>query len=156
MFRYDHGLDWCTPSVWFESCFFFKTGDSVIATQRSWLIICYFEMRLLRKESSIYSKIDFLSRTALLRNNMKWSKKALQVAIKDSTFKKFFKIKSTMFTSSIYDLFCFRFVYYFQTTINPRSYHNALVGLVCWVLWHINLCWLFNAKSIFMYIICSI
>ena len=23
-------------------------------------------------------------------------------------------------------------------------------GLVCWVLWHINLFWLFNAKSIFM------
>ena len=23
-------------------------------------------------------------------------------------------------------------------------------GLVCWVLWHINLCRLFNAKSIFM------
>ena len=25
-----------------------------------------------------------------------------------------------------------------------------LFGLVCWVLWHINLCRLFNAKSIFM------
>ena len=23
-------------------------------------------------------------------------------------------------------------------------------GLVCWVLWHINICRLFNAKSIFM------
>ena len=23
-------------------------------------------------------------------------------------------------------------------------------GLVCWVLWHINLCRLFNPKSIFM------
>ena len=29
-------------------------------------------------------------------------------------------------------------------------------GLVCWVLWHINLCRLFNAKYIFMWIICSI
>ena len=30
--------------------------------------------------------------------------------------------------------------------------HILLVwfGLVCWVLWHINLCRLFNAKSIFM------
>ena len=26
-------------------------------------------------------------------------------------------------------------------------------GLVCWVLWHINLCWLFNAKSsLYIYI----
>ena len=25
-----------------------------------------------------------------------------------------------------------------------------MFGLVCWVLWHINLCMLFNAKSIFM------
>ena len=29
-------------------------------------------------------------------------------------------------------------------------------GLVWWVLWHINLSRLFNAKSIFMWIICSI
>ena len=29
-------------------------------------------------------------------------------------------------------------------------------GLVCLVLWHINFCRLFNAKSIFMQIICSI
>ena len=29
-------------------------------------------------------------------------------------------------------------------------------GLVCRVLWHINLCRLFNAKSIFIWIICSI
>ena len=28
--------------------------------------------------------------------------------------------------------------------------------LVCWVLWHINLCRLFNAKSIFMQIVSSI
>ena len=28
--------------------------------------------------------------------------------------------------------------------------------LVGWVLWHINLCWLFNAKSIFMQIVSSI
>ena len=28
--------------------------------------------------------------------------------------------------------------------------------LVVWVLWHINLCRLFNAKSIFMQIVCSI
>ena len=27
---------------------------------------------------------------------------------------------------------------------------DLLIGLVCWVLWHINLCRLFNAKSIFM------
>ena len=27
---------------------------------------------------------------------------------------------------------------------------TKMIGLVCWVLWHINLCRLFNAKSIFM------
>ena len=30
------------------------------------------------------------------------------------------------------------------------------LSLVCWVLWHINLCRLSNTKSIFMLIICSI
>ena len=28
--------------------------------------------------------------------------------------------------------------------------YDRWFGLVCWVLWHINLCRLFNAKSIFM------
>ena len=32
-----------------------------------------------------------------------------------------------------------------NTRTAPRQ-----IGLVCWVLWHINLCGLFNAKSIFM------
>ena len=36
----------------------------------------------------------------------------------------------------------------FYTFKNICSFN--LVGLVCWVLWHINLCRLFNAKSIFM------
>ena len=31
-----------------------------------------------------------------------------------------------------------------------RLNSQILLGLVCWVLWHINLCRLFNAKSIFM------
>ena len=29
-------------------------------------------------------------------------------------------------------------------------FYRTVFGLVCWVLWHINLCRLFNAKSIFM------
>ena len=34
------------------------------------------------------------------------------------------------------------------------SYWNKVIGwLVVWVLWHINLCRLFNAKSIFMKIV---
>ena len=41
----------------------------------------------------------------------------------------------------------------FKTIMSP--FHLLLttfpaIGLVCWVLWHINLCRLFNAKSIFM------
>ena len=31
--------------------------------------------------------------------------------------------------------------------------HSGQFWLVGWVLWHINLCWLFNAKSIFMQIV---
>ena len=27
---------------------------------------------------------------------------------------------------------------------------SKVLGLICWVLWHINLCRLFNTKSIFM------
>ena len=43
-----------------------------------------------------------------------------------------------------------------HTTVNICS-PSWLVGwFVCWVLWHVNLCRLFNAKSIFMWIICSI
>ena len=34
--------------------------------------------------------------------------------------------------------------------ITDLSRDSKTYGLVCWVLWHINLCRLFNAKSIFM------
>ena len=37
-----------------------------------------------------------------------------------------------------------------------KTFLNKPDGLVCLVLWHINLCMLFNAKSILMWIICSI
>ena len=37
-----------------------------------------------------------------------------------------------------------------------KSIKNEWFGLVGWVLWHINLCRLFNAKSIFMQIVSSI
>ena len=33
---------------------------------------------------------------------------------------------------------------------------DLILFVCCWVLWHTNLCRLFNAKSIFMKIICSI
>ena len=29
-----------------------------------------------------------------------------------------------------------------------KTFINKMFGLVCWVLWHINLCRLYNAKSI--------
>ena len=35
-------------------------------------------------------------------------------------------------------------------TMSTYAEEKSWFGLVCWVLWHINLCWLFNAKSIFM------
>ena len=37
-----------------------------------------------------------------------------------------------------------------------RVYHMNDVVVGCLGLWHLNLCWLFNAKSIFIQIICSI
>ena len=37
-----------------------------------------------------------------------------------------------------------------------NSYTNAIVGLFVWVLWHINNCWLFNAKSILIQINSSV
>ena len=37
-----------------------------------------------------------------------------------------------------------------------EPHHQMQFWLVGWVLWHINLYWLFNAKSIFMQVISSI
>ena len=45
-----------------------------------------------------------------------------------------------------------------NNVLSPRHDNNwsYLILVGCWVLWHINLCMLFNAKSIYMYIISSI
>ena len=45
---------------------------------------------------------------------------------------------------------------YIRLTVTESSIHSKIGLLVCWVLWHINLCWLFNAKSVFMWITSSI
>ena len=40
--------------------------------------------------------------------------------------------------------------YAFGKVTKPNQTNQTHIGLVCLVLWHINLCGLFNAKSIFI------
>ena len=41
----------------------------------------------------------------------------------------------------------------YKMVANKTECSKLEYRLVSWVLWHINLCWLFNAKSIFMKIV---
>ena len=54
-------------------------------------------------------------------------------------------------------IFCTTNIFGCFHTINFQiRLHHLFIWLVGWVLWHINLCRLFNAKSIFIQIISSI